>query len=68
MRGRCIYSTVKNTQDTQGKLSAAFTHSPALRLWGTLLMKCKRETKEGATVSQLVQSVSSIQVEAPHLS
>lgn len=31
----------KVKKDTQGtKLSAAFTHSPALRLWGKLLVKC----------------------------
>lgn len=57
----------KHRQDTQGTLSAALTHSPALRLWGKLLVKCKRETKKGAMVSQLMQRVSSIQVKAPHL-
>ena len=58
---------VKSAQDTWDKLNAAFTHSPALRLWGKLLVKCKRETKKGAMVPKLMQCVSSIQVKAPDL-
>lgn len=61
-----VQQKVKTTQDTQDTLTAAFTHSPALRLWGKLLVKCKREAKKGATVSQLVQRVGRIQVKAPH--
>lgn len=43
------------------------SHSPALRLWVELLVKCHRETKKGAPVSQLVKCVSRVQVEAQDL-
>lgn len=44
--------------------TSSVPHSPALRVRGALLVKCQREAKEGAMVPQLVQCVSSIQVEA----
>lgn len=49
------------------KLSPALIHSPALRLWGKLLVKCHREPKEGAPVSQFVQGVSGVQIKAVDL-
>lgn len=42
-------------------------HSPALRLRGELLMECEGEAKKSAIVSQLVQRVRGVEVEAPHL-
>lgn len=52
---------------TQGALSPPLSNSPAFRFGVKLLVKCHRETKEGATVSQLMQCVSGVQVKAADL-
>lgn len=39
-------------------------HSPALRLGGKLLVECEGEAKKSAIVSQLVQRVRGVEVEA----
>lgn len=73
MRSRCAHKTShiwpeSETHRTHRTSSVPHSHSPALRVWITLLVKRKREAKEGARVSQLMQCVSSIQVKAPDLS